>query len=186
MSAVASGVSGRSAAMVTGMAGVSGRRRYTELRSIPAPRDVRWDHRWPLRLGAPSRESTMLPHSLCSPGLLTARGWGPARLSLMVSSLAAWLAMELMLRWYEARRLPTAAGAPSRAARATRASVDCVRGGENGAREDRGIDRARAPGINRRPWVTPTGDRPGPTGSGLRAGSIRPSSGRPCSRPLRS
>src|SRR6516162_9189848 len=75
MSAVASGVSGRSAAMVTGMAGVSGRRRYTELRSIPAPRDVRWDHRWPLRLGAPSRESTMLPHSLCSPGLLTARGW---------------------------------------------------------------------------------------------------------------
>ena len=31
-------------------------------------------------------------------------GWGPARVSLLVSCSAAWLAMELMSRWYERRR----------------------------------------------------------------------------------
>ena len=44
-------------------------------------------------------------------------GWGAARLSLLVSASAAWLAMELMSRWYERRRAPVvvAAGrAPAR------------------------------------------------------------------------
>ena len=31
-------------------------------------------------------------------------GWGPARVSLVVGSSAAWLAMEMMSRWYERRR----------------------------------------------------------------------------------
>ena len=31
-------------------------------------------------------------------------GWGPARVSLLVSCSAAWLAMEFMSRWYERRR----------------------------------------------------------------------------------
>jgi predicted MFS family arabinose efflux permease len=31
-------------------------------------------------------------------------GWGPARVSLLVGASAAWLAMELMSRWYERRR----------------------------------------------------------------------------------
>src|SRR5262245_16500447 len=31
-------------------------------------------------------------------------GWGPARLSLLVSCFAAWIAMEVMSRWYERRR----------------------------------------------------------------------------------
>jgi MFS family permease len=31
-------------------------------------------------------------------------GWGPARMSLLVGCSAAWLAMELMSRWYERRR----------------------------------------------------------------------------------
>jgi MFS family permease len=31
-------------------------------------------------------------------------GWGPARVSLLVGCSAAWLAMELMSRWYERRR----------------------------------------------------------------------------------
>jgi hypothetical protein len=35
-------------------------------------------------------------------------GWGPARLSLLVSCSAAWLAMELMSRWYERRRTAVA------------------------------------------------------------------------------
>jgi hypothetical protein len=33
-------------------------------------------------------------------------GWGPARVSLLVSCSAAWLAMEIMSRWYERRRTP--------------------------------------------------------------------------------
>jgi hypothetical protein len=33
-------------------------------------------------------------------------GWGPARVSLLVSCSAAWLAMEIMSRWYERRRSP--------------------------------------------------------------------------------
>jgi len=36
-------------------------------------------------------------------------GWGPARVSLLVGCSAAWLAMELMSRWYERRR-PVVAG----------------------------------------------------------------------------
>jgi MFS family permease len=31
-------------------------------------------------------------------------GWGPARASLLVGCVAAWLAMEIMSRWYERRR----------------------------------------------------------------------------------
>jgi MFS family permease len=31
-------------------------------------------------------------------------GWGPARVSLLASACAAWIAMELMSRWYERRR----------------------------------------------------------------------------------
>jgi hypothetical protein len=31
-------------------------------------------------------------------------GWGPARVSLLLSCSAAWLAMEFMSRWYERRR----------------------------------------------------------------------------------
>ena len=37
-------------------------------------------------------------------------GWGPARLSLLIGCSAAWLAMEVMSRWYERRRA-TATGA---------------------------------------------------------------------------
>jgi MFS family permease len=40
-------------------------------------------------------------------------GWGPARVSLLVGSAAAWLAMELMSRWYERRR-PAEAGTAAR------------------------------------------------------------------------
>jgi MFS family permease len=35
-------------------------------------------------------------------------GWGPARLSLLVGSSAAWVAMELMSRWYERRQAAAA------------------------------------------------------------------------------
>jgi hypothetical protein len=35
-------------------------------------------------------------------------GWGPARVSLLVGSFAAWVAMELMSRWYERRRAAVA------------------------------------------------------------------------------
>jgi MFS family permease len=47
-------------------------------------------------------------------------GWGPARVSLLIGSSAAWLAMELMSRWYERRRAAEAepaAGPASPAAR---------------------------------------------------------------------
>jgi len=40
-------------------------------------------------------------------------GWGPARVSLLVSCSAAWLAMELMSRWYERRRAAAVGGAPA-------------------------------------------------------------------------
>lgn len=43
-------------------------------------------------------------------------GWGTARASLLVSCSAAWLAMELMSRWYERRRAAVADGAPAGAA----------------------------------------------------------------------
>ena len=45
-------------------------------------------------------------------------GWGIARVSLLVSCSAAWLAMEFMSRWYErGRDIDTAAAGPERAAR---------------------------------------------------------------------
>jgi MFS family permease len=44
-------------------------------------------------------------------------GWGTARVSLLVSCSAAWLAMELMSRWYERRREAVGGGASDRAAR---------------------------------------------------------------------
>jgi MFS family permease len=37
-------------------------------------------------------------------------GWGTARVSLLAGSSAAWLAMELMSRWYERRRAAVAVG----------------------------------------------------------------------------
>ena len=43
-------------------------------------------------------------------------GWGPARVSLLVSCSAAWLAMELMSRWYERRRAAAVGDAPAGAA----------------------------------------------------------------------
>jgi MFS family permease len=48
-------------------------------------------------------------------------GWGTARASLLVGCSSAWLAMELMPRWYERRRGAVAAGAPDRAGGASRA-----------------------------------------------------------------
>jgi MFS family permease len=48
-------------------------------------------------------------------------GWGPARVSLLVGCSAAWLAMEVMARWY-ARQRVAQANAPTRAARARRAA----------------------------------------------------------------
>jgi MFS family permease len=49
-------------------------------------------------------------------------GWGPARVSLLIGSSAAWLAMEMMSRWYERRRAvqanePTGAALTPRTAR---------------------------------------------------------------------
>jgi MFS family permease len=48
-------------------------------------------------------------------------GWGAGRVSLLVGCSAAWLAMELMSRWYERQRATVASGderaAPTRAAR---------------------------------------------------------------------
>jgi hypothetical protein len=38
-------------------------------------------------------------------------GWGAGRVSLLIGCSAAWLAMELMSRWYESRRTAVAAGA---------------------------------------------------------------------------
>ena len=44
-------------------------------------------------------------------------GWGTGRVVLLVSCSAAWLAMELMSRWYERQRGAVAGGASDRAAR---------------------------------------------------------------------
>jgi hypothetical protein len=48
-------------------------------------------------------------------------GWGPGRVSLLVGCSAAWLAIELMSRWYERQRTAVAAvdrqAAPAQAAR---------------------------------------------------------------------
>jgi hypothetical protein len=46
-------------------------------------------------------------------------GWGPARVSLLVGCSAAWVAMELMSRWYERRRAAVAAGTPGPATRSS-------------------------------------------------------------------
>ena len=54
-------------------------------------------------------------------------GWATARVSLLVSSSAAWLAMEVMSRWYERRRV--AADAPHHAAREAGSSPERSRGG---------------------------------------------------------
>jgi hypothetical protein len=35
-------------------------------------------------------------------------GWAPGRVSLLVGCSAAWLAMELMSRWYERQRVAVA------------------------------------------------------------------------------
>ena len=43
-------------------------------------------------------------------------GWGTGRVSLLVGCSAAWLAMELMSRWYERRRAAVADGTPAGAA----------------------------------------------------------------------
>ena len=43
-------------------------------------------------------------------------GWGTARVLLLVGCSAAWLAMELMSRWYERQRGAVAGGAPDRTA----------------------------------------------------------------------
>jgi MFS family permease len=56
-------------------------------------------------------------------------GWRTARVSLLVSCSAAWVAMELMSRWYERRRGPVAAGEPAPAARGARAPRERLRGG---------------------------------------------------------
>jgi len=56
-------------------------------------------------------------------------GWGTARAALLVSCSAAWLAMELMSRWYERQRGAVAGGAPDRAARSRRAPHERLRGG---------------------------------------------------------
>jgi hypothetical protein len=47
-------------------------------------------------------------------------GWAPARASLLVGCSAAWLAMELMSRWYEGRRRAVAGDVPGHAARPPR------------------------------------------------------------------
>jgi MFS family permease len=56
-------------------------------------------------------------------------GWGAARVSLLVSCSAAWIAMELMSRWYERRRETVRADAPDRAAGTSRAPHGRVRSG---------------------------------------------------------
>jgi MFS family permease len=37
-------------------------------------------------------------------------GWGPGRVALLISCFAAWLAMELMCRWYERQQAVASAG----------------------------------------------------------------------------
>jgi MFS family permease len=56
-------------------------------------------------------------------------GWRTARVSLLVGCSAAWLAMELMSRWYERRHRAVAAGAADRPAPASRGPRERVHGG---------------------------------------------------------
>jgi hypothetical protein len=56
-------------------------------------------------------------------------GWGTARVVLLVSCSAAWVAMELMSRWYERQRGAVAGGAPDHAARSRRSPREGLRGG---------------------------------------------------------
>ena len=56
-------------------------------------------------------------------------GWGIARLSLLVGCSAAWVAMELMSRWYERRQAVVGAAAPDRATQASRAPRERTGGG---------------------------------------------------------
>jgi MFS family permease len=56
-------------------------------------------------------------------------GWGTARVFLLVGCSAAWLAMELMSRWYERQREDVAGGAPARAERPAAAPRERLRGG---------------------------------------------------------
>jgi hypothetical protein len=56
-------------------------------------------------------------------------GWGPARASLLAGCSAAWLAMEMMSRWYERRRAAVAGEAEGHAgaARTSAAPPDIMR-----------------------------------------------------------
>jgi MFS family permease len=56
-------------------------------------------------------------------------GWGTARVFLLVGCSAAWLAMELMSRWYERQREGVAGGAPARAERPAAAPRERLHGG---------------------------------------------------------
>jgi hypothetical protein len=56
-------------------------------------------------------------------------GWGTARVFLLVGCSAAWLAMELMSRWYERQRGSLAGGTHQRAARAAGTPRERLRGG---------------------------------------------------------
>jgi hypothetical protein len=56
-------------------------------------------------------------------------GWGTGRVFLLVGCSAAWLAMELMSRWYERQREAAAGGAPGPAARSPRAQEERFGGG---------------------------------------------------------
>jgi hypothetical protein len=47
-------------------------------------------------------------------------GWGTARVLLLVGCSAAWLAMELMSRWYERQRAAVAAPSPANRGKARR------------------------------------------------------------------
>ena len=55
-------------------------------------------------------------------------GWGTGRVSLLVGCSAAWLAMELMARWYQRQREAVGGSAPD-TAHAPRAPRERVRGG---------------------------------------------------------
>jgi MFS transporter len=55
-------------------------------------------------------------------------GWGTARVSLLVGCSAAWLAIELMSRWYERRREAVTGDAPDRGVGGSRAAREQFRG----------------------------------------------------------
>ena len=55
-------------------------------------------------------------------------GWGTGRVVLLVGCSAAWVAMELMSRWYERQRGAVAGGAPGRASRAASTPRERLRG----------------------------------------------------------